>query len=253
MPTERVSQAPKLSESIWVFHGPPGIGKSTLASGFHIGDSTPYFLYTSSVKYIEAYKTAIPSWKKFVEIVKLLEAGRPKRYSFIIIDVIDILYLHCRKEVCEQLGIEHESDLPHGKGWDAVKKEFTRWIAKLCTIGYGVIFVTHSDWREVTERIAKYTRVVPTLQGAAWRVLYPLADFVGYCGFGTEEGVESGTRTVFFEPTEYIEAKDWTGKLPKAQKMFKDPTRTADVFKAALEGKSTATTSRRRRVVKRKA
>lgn len=234
LPTKTSLSYPRLSESIWLFHGPPGIGKSTLASGFRWGTRSPLFLYTSSVKYIDAYKMPMNSWATFKATVKRLERERPKRYSFIVVDVVDILYLHCRQEVCESINIAHESDLDHGKGWDAVKKEWTRWVAKLCTLGYGVVFVSHSEWKEIKTRIASYHRVVPTLQGAGWRTLYPLADFVGYVGFSAEEQKDEGRRTIFFKPTEYVDCKDWTGRLPHAQRLWRDPARTFRELKAAL-------------------
>jgi hypothetical protein len=167
LPEDKSIQGVKLNELVWVFHGPPGIGKSTLAAGFTKGDASPLFLYTSSVKYIDAYKLPIDSWRTFKAVVKRLAASRPDKYSVIVVDIVDLLYTHCRQEMCEHLNIEHESELDHGKGWDAVKKDFARWIAKLCTLGYGVVFVTHSEWREIQTRITRYHKVVPTISGAA--------------------------------------------------------------------------------------
>jgi len=235
---------------VWFLYGPPGIGKSLLASGF---GSSVLYLWTSSVKYIDAYKQPIMDWRSFVKAVRELQKLNGKRYSAVVVDTIDLLWMLCRQHVLEARGIEHETDLSHGKGFDMVRREFIPVIAKLTTCGYGVVFVSHAKVRDSNQggRGVRMDRIVPTLQDSAKGIILPICDVEGYLGFSAEDVDEdTGKRRIFFQPTRIIEAKDWTDRLPKQMELVKDPAANyAELTKHLLsEGRgSTATPHRKKK------
>ena len=226
-----------LNQLVWFLYGPPGIGKSSLASGFRTGKSRPLFLWTSPITYIEGvYKKRISDWPTFKKTVKALKAKHPERYSVIVVDIIDFLFLHCRAHVLNHRGIEHESDLGHGKGFDMVKREFIPVIATLCTSGYGVVFISHAQSRDFQPgRGIKEQRIIPTLQGSAKNVILPICDIEGYLGFSPDDVEDdTGKRRIFFEPTGSVEAKDWTGRLPTRMTLDRNPVITCKKLETAL-------------------
>ncbi len=226
-----------LNSMCFFFYGPPGIGKSKLVEGFRDGKKKPLYLWTSPVKFCDGYKMPIDSWKTFKKCVTELDEQRSQRYSAIAIDIVDFVWMHCRTEICDRHGIEHEGDMAHGKGWDLVKREWISTIAKLATLGYPLIFISHSKVMESRGRVITTKKLVPTLQAGCYSATIPLCDVEGFMGFDAEDAdVDTGERRIFFQPTEVIEAKDWTERLPASMKSFRDSYRTVNAIKAALAG-----------------
>jgi hypothetical protein len=241
-----------MTQLAYFWYGSPGIGKTVLVSGF-VGGSPkqmPLYLYTSPCKYVRAYKKAIDGWPTFKKTVELLARKRPKIYSHIAVDVIDHIWTHCRDFVCDRHGIEHEGDMPHGKGWDLVKREFIPVVAKLVTLGYGVSFISHAKTIETRGRGITVKKIVPTIQNGGYQIVLPICDIEGYLGFSAtdaddvEHSKTSGRRKIFFEPTETLDAKDWTSRLPRFIHTDPDPRVTCAELTAYLSGEKIAKKNR---------
>ena len=241
-----------LNQLAYFWYGSPGIGKTVLVSGF-VGarpKEMPLYLYTSPCKYVHAYKKAIPDWPTFKKSVETLARRKPKIYSHIAVDVIDHIWTHCRDFTCDKHGIEHEGDMAHGKGWDLVKKEFIPVVAKLVTLGYGVSFISHAKTIETRGRGITTRKIVPTIQNGGYQIVLPICDVEGYLGFDAEDADDpqhsktSGRRKIFFEPTETLDAKDWTGLLPRFIRSDPDPKVTCAEITAYLTGEKVAKQNR---------
>jgi len=249
----------ELGSMCFFFYGPPGIGKSKLVEGFVDGKKKPLYMWTSPVKFCDGYKMPIDSWETFKKAVRELDEERPNRYSAIALDIVDFIWMHCRAEICDRHGIEHEGDMAHGKGWDLVKREWISTIAKLATLGYPLIFISHAKVVEQRGRAITTKKLIPTLQGGCHSATIPLCDVEGFIGFDAEDAdADTGERRIFFQPTEVIEAKDWTERLPVSMKSHRDPKRTVDAIKAALAGPKReddngAAAPKKRKIVRRKA
>lgn len=214
LPTEPTLEGAAMEEMIWLIYGPPGIGKSTFVS------QCPKTLFLSTdpgLRFLNVLKQPVTGWLHFKKIVKSLEINKPKEYKALAIDTVDPLFLMARKYVLDKRGIEHQSDEPYGKAYDLVTTEFTLEMLKLTKLPYGLFFLSHSKEIEVKGRAMRTSRIIPSLASQAYKVLAPLADIIAYYGFA-EASADNGdlTRTMQFQPSETVEAKDRTkGGLPE--------------------------------------
>ena len=212
LPDEQEISSVKLEEMVWLLYGQPGIGKTTFASKM----GKPLFLCTlPGQKYIKAFTRPVTSWVMFKKYVDMLEDETPEQYTTIVIDTVDQLYTHCKKYIYKKRNIEHVSDEEWGKGYEIVADEFNTYINKLTLLPYGVVFISHEKVIDKRGRIIKTSKIIPSLAKQAQAVINPITDVIGYCGFKEEVDEGDRTRYILFDPSETIEAKDWTGKLPK--------------------------------------
>lgn len=231
-------------KTAWCVIGPPGVGKSTLFSGFE----DCLYLVTSekeltrlNVPYI-----LIDSWEKLLEVTDELINNRHKYpYKFIVIDFIDAIWTLCIIAVCKKLGVEHQTDAAWGKGTDTVDSYFKKWATTMIASDYGVMFISHVNQKDVIEAGGTKTKTICTLPPRARLILFPLLNVIGTIEYRTVK-VQSSIpgkvelqrkRVILFEGTEYIEAKDRDGVLPKELVLAKDPIVNFQVFKEYYEGK----------------
>lgn len=151
LPREKTPPRKGIDGKKLLLYGFPKVGKSTLASQF--SDRTLFLATDPGQDALEVFKVDVGSWQEFLSVGKEL-ANLPAdgRYDWIVVDTIDTLARYCRDHVMGGLaksenmdpdGYVHPSDFPYGKGWDSVSEEFRLRIARLCSVGSGVIFISH--------------------------------------------------------------------------------------------------------------
>ncbi len=209
LPEEKTPVKESFEEYTVLIYGPPKIGKSTLASQF---DSPLFIAAESGLNALEVYETACLDWQTFLNICKEIAKGEHE-FQTIVIDTIDQLYQRCVEYIRDKHGVEHESDLEWGRGWAAIREEFSRVLTKLSLLPYGLVFVSHSEEKEIKTRTAQITKAVPTMTKTGREVVLNMADIILYCeSVMTDDGEKRIMRT---KPSENWEAGDRTGKLPK--------------------------------------
>ena len=101
-------------KTTWMIIGLPGVGKSTLGSGFDGG----LYLCTSEkeVGSLQVPFLLIDSWQKVLEITDELINNRNKysQYKFLVVDFIDAVWTLCVAATCDKLGVSHTSDSAYG-------------------------------------------------------------------------------------------------------------------------------------------
>ncbi len=225
LPTEKSKRIEDIGAMSLLLYGSPKIGKSTIANSF---PNAMFVVTEEGHKSMEVYKVGITEWPDFKELCKKLRKDAHK-FRTVVIDTIDLLFSVCETHVCKQHGIDHPSELEYGRGWGFLRDEFQKTLAGLAApdkrgeIPFGLVFLSHAKEVEVKGRITKTTRTVCTLSGTARKVVLPLVDCVGYCGFGEDAaGEPTKERVVTFAPTEFVEAGDRTGRLPATVKMLQE-------------------------------
>lgn len=176
LPLERSKPLPDLADYAVLLFGAKKIGKTTLVSCF---DQVLFLMSEPGGKGLSIYQRPVTSWDEFRGYVKLLV--RDTRFKGVCVDTVDLVFKQCEAWVCRKLGISHPSDEEWGKGWGAVKDEFTREVQKLLSCGKGVFFISHSTEREIKSRDGrKYDRIQPTMSGQARDVIEGFVDLWAY-------------------------------------------------------------------------
>ena len=124
----------------------------------------------------------INSWSEFRQVLRQLkEEGAKEKFETIIIDTADIAYDYCNKYVCANNNVDSIGDLPYGKGYALVEKEFDECLRKIVQMGYGLVVISHeTDKTFKNENGTEFNKIVPTLDKRANNVLARMCDIIGY-------------------------------------------------------------------------
>ena len=226
-----------LHETAWMIFGPPKIGKSTFASGW------PHSIYlVTSKKEISRIKSPyilVNTHKKLMAAIDyLIENKKSLGYKVIIFDFVDAMYMNCETYVCQKLKIEHPSEAGYGKGVGMIDKAFGKEINKMIGSGYGCIFISHMQIKEVQTIGGTVTKTTTSLPDRARKILIPLVSVIGYIDFESikKKDEETGKvkfiqqRMISFEPSVFLEAGDRDGYLPSKIRCFADPKKTYELI-----------------------
>ena len=179
LPTERSVVSTRIQDFTILLFGEKKIGKTDLTAQF---EGTLHLMTEPGGKAQTIFQRPVNSWRDFQGYVKLLE--KDKRFRTVTVDTADVLYTLCMEYATQKLGIDHPSEEAYGKGWAAVRSEFTKWTLRLIGTGKGVIFISHATEKEIKMRGGeKYDRISPTMAGQARDILEGIVDIWAYYGY----------------------------------------------------------------------
>lgn len=169
------------------FYGGWKTGKTTIASKF------PNALLLAFEKGYNALAGVRPqpinSWAEFKKVLRQLKDERAKAmYETIVIDTADIAYDYCTKYICDNAirsdggyGVDSISDIPFGKGYGLVEKEFDTALRSIVQMDYGLVIISHETDKTFTDESGtQYNKIVPTLDKRANNICARMCDIVGY-------------------------------------------------------------------------
>lgn len=131
----------------------------------------------------------------------------------ITIDTCDIAYDYCTKYICDNAlradggyGVDSISDIPYGKGYSMVSKEFDECLRSIVMMDYGLVLISHAtDKTFKDENGVEYNKIVPTLDKRANNVIARMADIIGYSRIVTDKDGNNSTK-LFMRGTPRYEA-----------------------------------------------
>ena len=196
LPKEKSQPCDELQDYSILLYGEKKIGKTTLSSMFK---NAFFMLCEPGGKALSLYSRPVRNWLEFKAYVRLII--KSKNFENVVIDTADYSYEYCFDYQCKKMVIDHPADEAWGKGWKAIKKEYSSEITKLLHSGKGVIFISHAREEEVKKRGGEtYNRTASTLSGQAKELLEGLVDI---WAFYTYEGNQ---RVLIIQGDDYIDA-----------------------------------------------
>lgn len=174
----------KLQEYHILIIGEGGVGKTSFAAQFpgayfalfEGGTSGILTTETDLVKKAREFKTN--AWKLFRDFKEEFLEG-DHDYQTLIIDTEDRAYEDCLDYICDVREIDHPSDEGYGSAWSALNKEFRRRHRDIKMSQYGLISVSHAEFKEIENiKGKKRDKIIPSVGGSAGKFLVDDADIV---------------------------------------------------------------------------
>lgn len=124
----------------------------------------------------------INSWSDFKRVLRQLKEPQAQEiYETIIIDTADIAYDLCTKYICANNNADSVSDIPYGKGYGMIEKEFDEALRSIVQLNFGLVIISHDTDKVFTdESKQQYNKIVPTLDKRANNICARLCDIIGY-------------------------------------------------------------------------
>lgn len=161
-----------------LIYGAKKIGKTSMMRYFR---KPFYFMFEPGGSALRIYQKPMPDWRTFTRHVPPFL--KQKVFNIAIIDTIDLAYKACFDGTCKKMGIEHPSDESYGKGWEAVKNEFTKWIMMrmMAAKGKGLVMLSHEHIVGIKSRSGmEVTRIEPSMPKQAKEIVDAAVDIWGY-------------------------------------------------------------------------
>lgn len=169
------------------FYGEPKSGKTTIATKF------PKHLLLAFEKGYNAIPGAmaqpINTWAEFRKVLRQLKDEAIKeKFETIIIDTADIAYDLCEKYICANakrldggFGVDSVADIPYGKGYTLVAKEYDECLRSIVQMDYGLVLISHAvDKTFKDEQGQEFNQIVPTLGNKPRNIVSRMCDIIGY-------------------------------------------------------------------------
>lgn len=193
------------------FFGDPKSGKTTTAAKFPKSLLLAFEKGYNAIPGIMAQP--INNWAEFKKVLRQLKEDQAKEmFSTIIIDTADIAYDYVTDFICANakrsdggFGVDAIGDIPFGKGYALVAKEFDESLRSIVQMGYGLVLISHAiDKAFADEQGHEYNKIVPTLDKRATDIVSRMTDIIGYSRAVTMEDGSTATKLFMRGTSRYM-------------------------------------------------
>lgn len=155
----------------------------------------------------------INTWAEFRKALRQLKDEKVKeQFETIILDTADIAYDLCEKYICANakrpdggFGVDSVSDIPFGKGYTLVAKEYDECLRSIIQMDYGLVLISHSvDKTFKDEQGQEYNQIVPTLGNKPRAIVSRMCDIIGYSRSVQDEEGKTSTKLFMRGTPRYI-------------------------------------------------
>jgi hypothetical protein len=178
LPTQRTPIIREIDRYKTLIYGQSKAGKTTFASTF----PNAVFLATEpGAQALETYQVPINSWTQFLAATKEISAGE-HGFKTVVVDTIDILWKLRQDHVLKSMGIQMLPEEDFGRISNVIKGEFHFELAKLASLPYGLVFISHDIERKIKPktRLEPYTQISPSLPDAPRKIVTAMVDWIFY-------------------------------------------------------------------------
>lgn len=147
----KISKGKRPAALRMLIHGPPGVGKSTFASG----SGGLFFDIEHRTDHLDVARIVPTSWTEFMadltELRNLIRDGKSD-VRWVVVDTLDALEAHIHKAVCDEAKVKTIEEFSWGKGYVAALGQWARFVSAIDAfrlLGVSFILIAHSQVRIV--------------------------------------------------------------------------------------------------------
>jgi len=199
-------------------------GEKKIGKTVNANRAGAYFLkFEAGHSHIKHHGVTIQDWNHMRSVAReIILQKREGKFPFdkVCIDTLGECYKRCGDWILEKYSLMHEGDLGHGKGYALIENAFREVIMPLSNAGLGVIFLAHTDEKELKDgRNESYKKQVAALPKGCSRTIGGMVDLLLFFTVQWNETSEKWERVIKTAPTQFYEAgvrypEGWTKRLP---------------------------------------